>query len=1224
MFRLNSLLATVLMPLPITLTFSAVAIAQLSVANDGTGTTVNQQDNDFVIGGGSLSGNGANLFHNFADFNLSSSQTAIFLSNPSLQNILSRVSGGNPSYIDGILRVNGSDANLFLLNSSGIVFGANAQLDLTGNFTATTASGIGFDNDEWLANNNYVDLVGTPTFFSFDGTGAIINAADLAVNAGRSLNLFASNVVNTGTLTAEQGNIQVMAVPDSNTLRLNQAGQILGLELPMPTESLSFVDLPALLTGSSVDTGLIVDGNLIKLAADQTIISQNPGSLFVNGLVSTVGEMGGNIGLFGQAIALHDATIDVSGTFGGGRILVGGDYQGLGDLPRSQTTLVNANSFLEANAIDTGEGGEIIFWSDGRTDFDGYLSATGGISSGDGGFAEVSSKGLLNLAPGWSQRISLNAPNGLSGKLLFDPTNITIVADPPSSDSITGSPFQPNATSTLLDSDIVDFLDGIPEMTTGADLTITTAGNGGDEGNILIQENANITWLSDSNLTLLADNNIQVESNVDFEAQGTGSLTLDAGNQITSDSTLSVREGDLTLKAINDINVQNLVAFALGSDVGDITVESDAGSISTSAVQTAGFGVGRTSGTVKLTAPGDIEVSFINASSFDGNGGTIDIFTEGFFRATGTSLLSSNEEEFSLTTVSEVFVEGQGGGDPELFPGGIRIEHGGQEITPFIVGDATTNGTQGSIISGTVITTVDLDENTQSEGGNRIVPTESYLQTYIQGDIEIITTAAPEPPVEPPVEPPTVEPPVMPEPPDCFPNCSKDKPDNPTTTTTQEEEIEGENPRDTLKFISETTDQEPALLYVYTEMVDEESTDEDIVSVKSLGSKANPKTLDVDSETQWEFSGDRLTDYLNNATYNFLNPRATLDGDAVLNLVLVTPDGEFFRRRIRGISRRELISQAQAFMRAVSNPRSSTAYLKPAQYLYNAIIAPIEDTLGTKNINNLSFILDDGLRTLPVAALHDGEQFLAEKYSLGLMPSFSLTNTAGYLPPKENQLLALGASDFDNQQDLPAAPLEVEIITKEIWQGETSTFLNQQFTVDNLLNAREKRSYGIVHLATHGEFTGSGADTSYIQFQNQKVTLDELEQLRLGEPPIELLVLSACRTAIGDRRSELGFAGLALYSGAKSAIGSVWYVSDLGTMGLMAKFYDELQKSPTKAEALRQAQVALLNNKVRIEDFTLRVGDRIIPLPDEVSGIQNLDLSHPYYWSGFTLVGNPW
>ena len=103
-------------------------------------------------------------------------------------------------------------------------------------------------------------------------------------------------------------------------------------------------------------------------------------------------------------------------------------------------------------------------------------------------------------------------------------------------------------------------------------------------------------------------------------------------------------------------------------------------------------------------------------------------------------------------------------------------------------------------------------------------------------------------------------------------------------------------------------------------------------------------------------SGDRLTDYLNNATYNFLNPRATLDGDAVLNLVLVTPDGEFFRRRIRGISRRELISQAQAFMRAVSNPRSSTAYLKPAQYLYNAIIAPIEDTLGTKNISNLTFM----------------------------------------------------------------------------------------------------------------------------------------------------------------------------------------------------------------------------------------------------------------------------
>ncbi|OKH18948.1 CHAT domain-containing protein [[Limnothrix rosea] IAM M-220] len=1205
--------------LPLIFACATEAIAQLSAAKDGTGTTVNQQGNNFTIGGGSLSGDSANLFHNFADFNLNSSQTATFLGNPALHNILSKVSGGNPSYIDGRLRVSGSDANLFLLNSSGIVFGTNAQLDLSGSFTAATASNVGFASGEWLNNGNYANLVGTPTLFSFDGIGAMINGADLQVNAGRSLHLFASNIVNTGTLAAEQGNIQVIAIPANNTLRLNQAGQILGLELPISTTSWNIVDLPELLTGTTLDTGLVVDGNTVQLAADGTIIPQNAGSTFLNGLLSTVGNTGGEINLFGQAIALHDATIDVSGTIGGGKLLMGGDYQGLGEFPHAQTTSVNINSFLKADAIDAGNGGEIIVWSDARTDFDGFLSATGGFNNGDGGFAEISSKSILDIASGWSRRITLDAPNGLSGNLLLDPTNITILAEPPSSDSIIGSPFQPNATSTLLDSDIVDFLDGIPEIRAGADLTITTAGNGGDQGNIVVQENANITWFSNSSLTLLADNNIQIAANVDFAADGTGDLTLDAGNQIISDSDLWIGGGDLTLKAVDDIKVEGLFSFFSGGGASNILAQSETGSIFTGAIAIPGFS--GDAGSVVLTAKGDIEVEFIDASNLDGNGGTIDIFTEGFFRATGTSFLSGSGEEFSLTTVSEVFTEspiGDSGGEmPALASGGIRIEHGGQGITPFIVGDAAINGTEGSIISGTIINRLGMEpEGFQSEGGNRIVPTETYFDTYIQGDIEIITTAVPEPSM--------VEPPVIPDLPDCFPDCAREKPSRSIPTGTQEEEIKGENPRDTLKFISEATGQEPAILYVYTEMLDGESADPETVSVKNLGEKANLKVLDGEGETQWEYSGDRLTDYLNNATYNFLNPRATLNEDAVLNLVLVTPDGEFVRRRVAGINRRELMTQAQAFIRSVSNPRSSTAYLKPAQFLYNAIIAPIEAELDAKNINNLSFILDDGLRTLPVAALHDGEQFLVEKYSLGLMPSFSLTNTAGYLPPKENQLLALGASEFDDQQDLPAAPLEVEIITQEIWPRETSTFLNQQFTVDNLLSAREKRAYGIVHLATHGEFSSGGVDSSYIQFHNQRVTLGELAQLRLGDPPIELLVLSACRTAIGDRRSELGFAGLALYSGAKAAIGSIWYVSDVGTMGLMAKFYDELQRSPIKAEALQQAQIALLNNQVRIEDFTLRIDDRIIPLPDEIRGLRHVDLSHPFYWGGFTLVGNPW
>ncbi len=136
--------------------------------------------------------------------------------------------------------------------------------------------------------------------------------------------------------------------------------------------------------------------------------------------------------------------------------------------------------------------------------------------------------------------------------------------------------------------------------------------------------------------------------------------------------------------------------------------------------------------------------------------------------------------------------------------------------------------------------------------------------------------------------------------------------------------------------------------------------------------------------------------------------------------------------------------------------------------------------------------------------------------------------------------------------------------------------------------------------------------------------LDQLRQLKLNDPPVELLVLSACRTALGDEEAELGFAGLAVLAGVKSALGSLWYVSDEGTVGLMTTFYQELKIAPIKAEALRRAQLAMLSGKVRIEGDQLVTESLRLPLPPELTDLGDKILSHPYYWSGFTLIGNPW
>jgi len=123
---------------------------------------------------------------------------------------------------------------------------------------------------------------------------------------------------------------------------------------------------------------------------------------------------------------------------------------------------------------------------------------------------------------------------------------------------------------------------------------------------------------------------------------------------------------------------------------------------------------------------------------------------------------------------------------------------------------------------------------------------------------------------------------------------------------------------------------------------------------------------------------------------------------------------------------------------------------------------------------------------------------------------------------------------------------------------------------------------------------------------------------------VELLVLSACRTAVGDEDAELGFAGLAVQAGVKSALASLWYVSDEGTLGLMTQFYQQLKVAPIKAEALRRAQLAMMKGEVRIVGGQLQEGGEKMPLPPELAKLGDKSLEHPYYWAAFTMIGSPW
>ena len=342
-----------------------------------------------------------------------------------------------------------------------------------------------------------------------------------------------------------------------------------------------------------------------------------------------------------------------------------------------------------------------------------------------------------------------------------------------------------------------------------------------------------------------------------------------------------------------------------------------------------------------------------------------------------------------------------------------------------------------------------------------------------------------------------------------------------------------------------------------------------------------------------------------------------------LELILITPEGKPIHKRVLEAKREAIQKQVQALSKAIINPvlRDTNQYLSSAQQLYKWMIAPLEPDLKAQGISTLMFCVGSGLRTVPLAVLHDGKQFLVEKYSFSRIPAFKLTNTV-YADLRNSPVLAMGASEFKEQNPLPAVPLELLTITRSL--GEGKSFLNRDFTLANLQAQRALEPYKIIHLATHADFQTGKPSNSYIQFWDKKLTLDQMRQLLLNSPPIELLVLSACETAIGDEQAELGFAGLAVQARAKSAIASLWQVSDAGTLGLMSEFYQDLKTAPIKAEALRQAQISLLRRQVRLEGGKLHTPRENIPLPPELAMMGNEDFSSPYYWAAFTMVGSPW
>ncbi|MBD2164907.1 tetratricopeptide repeat protein [Calothrix membranacea FACHB-236] len=339
-----------------------------------------------------------------------------------------------------------------------------------------------------------------------------------------------------------------------------------------------------------------------------------------------------------------------------------------------------------------------------------------------------------------------------------------------------------------------------------------------------------------------------------------------------------------------------------------------------------------------------------------------------------------------------------------------------------------------------------------------------------------------------------------------------------------------------------------------------------------------------------------------------------------LELILVTPYAPPLRRTV-AVKQAELNRAIAEFRSAL--PKRTPGVKVPAQQLYNWLIKPLENDLAQAKTKTIIYAPDGQLRYIPLAALYDGQQWLVERFSINNITAVSLTDLN---TKPQNQLNVLAAAFTQGNYSfevgtrrfkfsgLPFAGVEVENLALTV--PRTKKLLDEQFNQDIVLQMND---YSVVHLATHAAFTNGQPEESFILFGNgDRATLRDIQNWRL--PNVDLVVLSACETGLGDRlgdgREILGFGYQMQQTGARAAIASLWSVDDGGTQALMNAFYTKIaQGKITKAEALRQAQIALITGNYATIGQQRGINDNLSPQVRH-------HLSHPFYWAPFILIGN--
>ncbi|MBS1808738.1 MAG: CHAT domain-containing protein [Acidobacteria bacterium] len=357
----------------------------------------------------------------------------------------------------------------------------------------------------------------------------------------------------------------------------------------------------------------------------------------------------------------------------------------------------------------------------------------------------------------------------------------------------------------------------------------------------------------------------------------------------------------------------------------------------------------------------------------------------------------------------------------------------------------------------------------------------------------------------------------------------------------------------------------------------------------------------------------------------------TVVGEDTFSIVLTTADVQ--KAYQVPIKAAELNRKVLAFRQALQNPTLDPLPL--AQELYKTLLGPVEKDLRAAKAELLMWSLDGVLRYVPMAALHDGKQYLVESYRHAVFTPAS--NARLHLEPSKHwRALGLGVTKAHGEgvPALPGVAEEMRGIIKA--EGSSSGVLpgtiklDEQFTQESMLTGLRERN-NVVHIASHFQFQpGNETNSALLLGDGQLLSLAQIKALPNVFSGVELLTLSACNTATsgsGANGKEVeGFGVLAQRQGARAVVASLWPVADHSTTRLMQEFYQLRETGLSKAEAMREAQRKMLRGALSVA--TISLTRSIVHETETAAGMPKFKadpqspFAHPYYWAPFILIGN--